>query len=177
MGIDRERKPPHPGFFRKEKAPKAVQSLRKPSASAKSNRRPDNFRVPAEGPIKVFFDDVREMPEGFVVARTVPALRTLLESIDLSRLHTVCLDWHLEFDAQTVGGESGHDAVKIIVEMIEADHERFSGLSSIWLHSTNLDEAIAMARTLERCIHSKERREFFDDVYILPDTYSPRSGI
>ena len=166
MAVDRERKPHHQGFHRKEKAPRAA-----------APRRPDNVRVPADGPIKVFFDDEREMPEGFVIARTIPDLRSLLQSIDLSRLHTVCLDWHIRADMRTTSEESGHDAVAMLVEMIEADHSRFSSLSSIWLHSTDIEEAVAMARTLRKCIEAPERRDFFEDVYVLPDTYSPNVGI
>jgi hypothetical protein len=177
MGIDRERKPRHAGFHRKEKPAKAQRPSPASSRPTVGKRRADNHRVPDEGPIRIFFDDEREMPEGFVIARTVPAFRELLESIDLSRLHTVCFDWHLNHDHQTVAGESGHDAVAILVDMIEQDHERFSGLSSIWLHSTDLKEAIAMARKLDRCLFSEERKDFFDDVYVLPDTYSPRTGI
>lgn len=176
MAVDRERKPRHQGFHRKEKAPKAAPP-RRDLAPSRNGRRPDNVRIPADGPIKVFFDDEREMPEGFVIARTIPDLRRLLESIDLSRLHTVCLDWHIKSDMRTTSEESGHDAVAMLVEMIEEDHTRFSGLSSIWMHSTDVEQAIAMARTMERCLHSGDRRDFFEDVYVLPDEYSPGVGI
>lgn len=177
MGIDRERKPRHAGFHRKEKPAKAYRPSPACSRTTVGKRRPDNHRVPDEGPIRIFFDDEREMPEGFVIARTVPAFKELIESIDLSRLHTICFDWHLNHDHQTVPGETGHDAVAILVEMIEQDYLRFSGLSSIWLHSTDLQQAIAMARRIEKTLMTEERREFFDDVYVLPDTYSANTGI
>ena len=177
MGIDRERKPRHPGFHRKDRPVKAPRPPQASSGLAAGKRRPDNHRVPDEGPIRIFFDDEREMPEGFVIARTVPAFRELIESVDLSRLHTICFDWHLNHDHQTVSGESGHDAVAILIDMIEQDHERFSGLSSIWLHSTDLKQAIAMARNLDKCLFADERKDFFDDVYVLPDTYSPKAGV
>jgi len=177
MGIDRERKPRHAGFHRKEKPAKAQRPSPASSRPTVGKRRADNHRVPDEGPIRIFFDDEREMPEGFVIARTVPAFRELMNSIDLSRLHTVCFDWHLDYDHKTAPDESGHDAVAILVEMIEQDYERFSGLSSIWLHSTDTEQAVAMARRIEKTLMTDERRDFFDDVYVLPDAYSPKVGI
>lgn len=177
MGIDRDRKPRHAGFHRKDRPAKAQRPSPASSRPTAGGRRPDNHRVPDEGPIRIFFDDQREMPEGFVIARTVPAFRELIGGIDLSRLHTICFDWHLDHDHQTAPDETGHDAVAILIEMIEEDHERFSGLSSIWLHSTDRDQAIAMARKITQTLMTEDRRDFFDDVYVLPDAYSARAGI
>ncbi|MFZ3482054.1 cyclic-phosphate processing receiver domain-containing protein [Sphingomonas sp. 3-13AW] len=151
MGADRVRKPRHEGFHRKVSTPKPAR-VRFPAVGV---RRADNTRIPDTGAIKIFLDDEREMPEGFVIARTISDFRKLLASIDLSRLHTICLDWYLGYRAS--GSESGHDAVAILVELIEADHARFSGLSSIWLHSTDTDEARAMARTLHLCLFAPDR--------------------
>lgn len=171
MGIDRERKPRHE-FFRKEKPVKQAKSLSR-GGGMKSSRRPDCKVPPAEGPIRLYLDDERECPEGFVIARDFPAFRDYLDTIDLERLETVSLDWHL-------GGSnefSGHDAARLLRERIEAQPERFGALRSIWLHSSITEEAIKMARPLERLLMRDDVPGMPEDVYVIVDTYSPNVGL
>jgi hypothetical protein len=158
----------HPGFHRRERPVRAA----KPSGGG---RRGDVVRPPAQGPINIFLDDEREAPDGFVAARSLPAFERLLDTVDMPRVRTICLDWHLGINAEP--GQSGHDAVRMLLDRIEADPTRFVGLSSVWLHSTEIPEAVKMARAIEPVMRRYEDEGVLQDVYVVVDRYSPGLGL
>ena len=168
VGIDRARKPRHPGFHRKEKKNGASGFRSIPSRT--------ELTEPLEtGPIRIFLDDERDAPEGFVVARTLPAFRKLLDSIDMSRLHTICLDWHLGSHAEP--GQSGFDAAQMIIDKLAEYPLQFSGLSSIWLHSSDIEKAADMARMLSKPFELAEEDGILHHVYVVVGKYSASTGI
>lgn len=160
MGIDRERKPRHQGFHRRDKPVRT-----RPVAT--SGRRADVRIMPKTGPVRIFLDDEREMPEGFVVARTVEEFRQLLDEVDPARLRTVCLDWHLG------EGPTGFDAVEALIARLGKEPEAFVDLRSIWMHSQIIEKAAQMSRILARWLHAPERKEFFDETHVIVDPYTP----
>ena len=160
MAIERERRPKHQGFFRKEKTVRT-----RPIAGV--GRRTDVTAMPKTGPIRIFLDDEREMPEGFVIARTIEEFQRLLDDVDPARLRTVCLDWHL-------GGKSdGFDAVSMLIARIEKDPAAFVDLRSVWMHSQDIEKAAKMSRTMAMWLHAPERKDLFDETHVIVDPYTP----
>ncbi len=126
--------------------------------------------VAKDGPIRLYLDDERPCPPGFLLARTIKDLASLIDTIDLSRLTTISLDWYLGWEDD----QNGHHAVEMLLGKIAQDPRAFATLTSIWLHSSDMTEACKMARTLDQALRQYPALE---DVVVIPGSYRAQHGL
>lgn len=119
--------------------------------------------------INLYLDDMRDCPEGFVIARNADIALYYLEHFDIDILS---LDHDLGENYQT--GEllpSGQDFVK---ELCEKSEERGWSVNKVYIHTDNVSGRMAMYQTL----NAAKRRGFISgdtQVYhypFVPNTYS-----
>lgn len=111
---------------------------------------------PATGPVRVYLDDERPCPPGWTLARSPAEFWNLIETIDLQRIEAISLDWYLG-----AGIDNGVIVAQALSERIQSDPAAFSQLEMIGLHSSDHEQAINMARLLEKSGANGERPPFY----------------
>lgn len=143
MHHNKPHKPRHPGFFKKPKPEK-----KSPARLVAAQSEADPYK---DGKLRLFLDDERTCPPGWTLVKNIVELKNALDHCEPDQLRAVSLDWYLG-----VGVVDGHAAAKMLVDTLLARPENFSDLEAISCHSTNLDEAATMARTIVGAIKNHE---------------------
>ena len=99
--------------------------------------------APESGDIKIFLDDERECPKGWVLARNPAEFTDLIEDAENGRITEISLDWYLG-----AGIADGVAVAKYLSELMNSDTERFKSLECIRFHSSDQEKAAEMMRTI-----------------------------
>lgn len=148
---------PKPSFYKKPKAEKRFPGKK----GALCPTTADPYQ---DGMLRMFLDDERPCPPGFTLYRTLDQFQTALQAADLSRIYAISLDWHLG------ATDRGTTAAETLAEMLANRRAEFSELRIITCHSTDIEQAAKMARTIAKPIYEER---FSDDdekyPYIIVD--------
>lgn len=125
---------------------KHATPLRDPRA--RPDLRPANDRAVAapktgNGLLRVFLDDERPCPPGWLAVRSPGEFATVVEEHG-DRIECLALDWYL--GPNLANGEA---VAKGIARRLASDPRFLPALSVLTLHSSDRERAISMARTLE----------------------------
>lgn len=111
------------------------------------------------GWVNLYLDDLRDIPDGFIGARTI---EDAIEIIENHKVHLLSLDHDLGMDEQGDLRKTGYDLVKYICG------SRKRAANKIYLHTDNVVGRDNMYQTLL----AARRREFIDeDIEIYPFPY------
>jgi hypothetical protein len=100
---------------------------------------------PSDGSLRLYLDDERPCPRGWLLARSPKAFFDALEAAPAGKIREIALDWYLGAgvaDGITVGHR--------LVEVMKERPELFSGLETVYLHSSDRQKAIEMMRIIEQ---------------------------
>jgi len=120
------------------------------------------------GPIRIFLDDDRDPPKGWTLVKTTALFVEALDAADPARLEAIAFDWHLGKDVPNANG-----ALDALIERMRARPERFAALERVHFHSSDPDEAAAMARRFADFIREMIRDGRADDLMAMPDVSMP----
>jgi len=98
----------------------------------------------SDGKLRVFLDDERPCPKGWLLARSPKAFFDTLEAAPEGKIREIALDWYL--------GSGIADGIAVghrLVELMKERPELFAGLETIYLHSSDRTKAIEMMRIVE----------------------------
>lgn len=99
--------------------------------------------APGTGPVRIYLDDERPCPEGWILARSEARFWKLVDQA-AGRITHMSLDWHL--------GTGLPDGEAIAIELasrMRTSPDAFSSLSYVGFHSSDRKKAAAMLRTIE----------------------------
>lgn len=151
----RERKPRHPGHFRKPK-PEKKMPLKLQQQAAEANPYKD-------GLTRIFLDDERHCPAGWTLAKDVPAFKALIDACPPDQLAAVSLDWYLG-----CGITSGEKAAEYLADHLSAKPDSFDNLEFITCHSSDRDKARGMAKTIVNVLEAHEALRWVSITLGLP---------
>ena len=156
MGFpNRERKPRHPGHFRKPKPEKKVPF--------KIQRELEEANPYKDGRMRIFLDDERGCPPGWTLAENVAEFKQILEACPPVNLAAVSLDWHLG-----AGITNGEKAAEFLAAHIAAHADAFDNLDFITLHSSDRDKARLMARPIVEALEANDSTRMVSVTLGLP---------
>lgn len=143
-------------FFKKPKAEKTFV--------AKAGAKPTPKDPYQDGMLRMFLDDERDSPPGFTLYRDLGAFEQALKTVDLSTIYSISLDWYLG-----VGIKNGHAAAALLAEMLATRRKEFTNLRIITCHSSDIEEAVKMARTLAEPVREEAFSDDPDAPYVIID--------
>jgi hypothetical protein len=117
--------------------------------------------VPDNSPnsIKIYLDDERPCPPGWTLCTTFWQFKEMLERDKefLDQVSHISLDWYLGHRDQV----TGHEAVGVLGQMIfngDCDNQPYMpNLKVVSFHSSDLDQAKKMRRSLEEILEFSHR--------------------
>lgn len=117
--------------------------------------------------IKVFVDDERPCPDGWVLCRTPKEFFDFIaaEKDYLDRIDRISLDWHYG-----AGWEDGEKLITTFMTRFQDNPEFLSNLYSISFHSSDIRAAIRMQRIYEAGIPQHRKDDIIDYVGAASDT-------
>lgn len=151
----RERKPRHPGHFRKPKPEKKIP--------AKILRDLEDANPYKDGKTRIFLDDERICPPGWTLAKDVAAFKIALDLCPPEMLAAVSLDWYLG-----AGITSGEKAAEYLSAHLAATPDAFDNLEFVTLHSSDRDKAREMARMIVEVLEAHEALRWVSVTLGLP---------
>lgn len=133
--------PPHGRFV--STAGRGIPTARDLIREAKARAATDAAAsiVPTEGPVRIFLDDERPPPEGWVLCRDGEAFDAAMETVEPCRIEAIAFDWHLGGDV-----ENGEAVLERFLARLVPDVRSFSILEIVHFHSSDHDAAMRMMR-------------------------------
>ena len=109
--------------------------------------------IPAEATeVRIYLDDERECPEGWVLARNGTELFKALDALPAGMLTEISLDWYLGS-----GRDTGVEISERLRDMMLDDPGRFSGLRKIHFHSSDNEKRFEMKNIFSEVVLGDER--------------------
>lgn len=123
---------------------KQPKRMGQPSAAFLARQSVASDARPSDGKLRIFLDDERPCPRGWLLARSPKAFFDAVETAPAGSVREIALDWYL--------GSGIADGIAVghrLVELMRERPELFTGLETIYLHSSDRTKAIEMMRIVE----------------------------
>jgi hypothetical protein len=109
--------------------------------------------VPTDGPVRVFLDDERACPKGWILARSSAELIRIIGDLG-DRIEALSLDWYLGS-----GHVNGEFIAEDLIKRAGEDPRFLPLLRIVTAHSSDRSRAYNMVRTIELGFHEARDAE------------------